>query len=137
MRRVAAALLLVLAAGIAGDSTTIGHVAVKYPKLRAEVMELREAMKERLPRRQWRAAKALWDAESHWNPRSGDPPWCYGIPQACPARKMRSAIRPKRGERWDSIHDPFVQGWWGMDYVDSRYGTFVKALRFQDEHGWY
>lgn len=119
------------------NSPASAHVAVKDDHLRAVVQELRAEMKADLNSGQWRAAKRLWDAESHWNPRSGDPDGCFGIPQACPGSKMKSAIRPHAGARWDSIRDPFVQGAWGTDYVRVRYGTFKKALRFQDEHGWY
>jgi hypothetical protein len=113
------------------------HVAVKNDHLREVVLDARAWLRDRLATRQWRAAKVLWDNESHWNPLSGTPTTCFGIPQACPGRKMRSAIRPKRGARWDSIYDPFVQISWGRVYVRERYGGFVPALRFQKRHGWY
>lgn len=127
----------VVLAGLFVAAPAAGHVSVKDDHLREVVLDARAWLKDRLATRQWRAAKVLWDKESHWNPRSGDSSWCYGIPQSCPGSKMRSAIREKRGARWDSIHDPFVQVAWGRSYVKARYGTFVKALRFQSAHGWY
>lgn len=135
MRRVAAVLLLLVAAGLAGDSTT-AHVAVRDPRLLEVVLDARAALRRRLPDGQWTAAKRLWDAESHWNPRSRSGT-CLGIPQACPGAKMRTAIRPRRGARWDSIRDPFVQVAWGEAYVHARYGTFRKALAHQEEFQWY
>jgi hypothetical protein len=113
------------------------HVAVKDDHLRALVMDVRERMQQHLPAGQWRAAKRLWDAESHWNPRSGSPSECFGIPQSCPGTKMRSALRPDRGPKWDSIRDPWVQWLWGTTYVHQRYGTFKKALKHQEATGWY
>lgn len=118
------------------NSPASAHVAVKDDHLRGLVMDIRAKMKAELPVGQWRAAKRLWDAESHWNPRSSTGN-CLGIPQACPGSKMESHVKPKRGTKWDSIKDPWVQWAWGDDYVHNRHGTYKKAYRFQEEHGWY
>ena len=64
---------------------------------------------------------ALWNAESGWswsatNPSSG----AYGIPQALPGWKMASA-----GSDW--LTNPATQITWGMDYIESVYGSPCTA----------
>ncbi|MGI5404126.1 peptidoglycan DD-metalloendopeptidase family protein [Streptomyces sp. CA-135486] len=67
--------------------------------------------------------KKLWEGESGWrwnalNPSSG----AYGIPQALPAEKMRSA-----GADWRK--NPATQIRWGLDYIKHRpdYGSPAAA----------
>jgi murein DD-endopeptidase MepM/ murein hydrolase activator NlpD len=69
--------------------------------------------------------KKLWDGESGWrwnatNPASG----AYGIPQALPAEKMRSA-----GADWRT--NPATQIRWGLQYIQDRpdYGSPAEAYR--------
>lgn len=74
--------------------------------------------------RQWACLDQLWQRESGWNhlavnPRSG----AYGIPQALPGDKMRTA-----GGDWRS--DPRTQIAWGLDYIGARYGTPCDAWGF-------
>ena len=64
---------------------------------------------------------ALWNAESGWswsatNPSSG----AYGIPQSLPGWKMASA-----GSDW--LTNPATQIDWGMDYIESVYGSPCTA----------
>ena len=64
---------------------------------------------------------ALWNAESGWswsatNPSSG----AYGIPQSLPGWKMASA-----GSDW--LTNPATQITWGMNYIESVYGSPCKA----------
>lgn len=64
---------------------------------------------------------ALWHGESGWswsatNPASG----AYGIPQALPGWKMSSV-----GSDW--LTNPATQITWGLDYIDSRYGSPCEA----------
>ncbi|SES03274.1 hypothetical protein [Streptomyces qinglanensis] len=73
--------------------------------------------------KQWPPLKKLWTRESGWrwnakNPSSG----AYGIPQALPASKMRSA-----GADWRT--NPATQIKWGMGYIKKRYdyGTPARA----------
>lgn len=80
---------------------------------------------------QWQALDAIWTEESGWrtdaqNPSSG----AYGIPQALPGNKMRSA-----GADWHS--NPRTQILWGLRYIKQRYGTPKKALEFHKANGWY
>ncbi|MEU4964174.1 aggregation-promoting factor C-terminal-like domain-containing protein [Streptomyces smyrnaeus] len=67
--------------------------------------------------KQWPALKSLWQRESGWrwnarNPSSG----AYGIVQALPPSKMRSA-----GADWRT--NPATQIKWGMRYIKGRYGS--------------
>lgn len=81
--------------------------------------------------KQYRALQDLWFRESNWffwatNPTSG----AYGIPQALPASKMRSA---GRDWKWN----PETQIDWGMKYIKHRYGSPVQAWSFWQRHYWY
>jgi hypothetical protein len=69
--------------------------------------------------------------ESKWivsadNPHSS----AYGIPQALPGSKMASF-----GADWRT--NPATQIRWGLDYVNTRYGTPCQAWSFKRWHGWY
>jgi hypothetical protein len=73
----------------------------------------------------------LWVSESGWdvnatNPTSG----AYGIPQALPAGKMATA-----GSDWRT--NPATQIEWGLDYIESSYGTPCSAWDFKQANGWY
>lgn len=73
----------------------------------------------------------LWIHESNWlvyaeNPSSG----AYGIPQALPPEKMADA-----GSDWRT--NPYTQIEWGLDYIDSRYGTPCGAWDFWQDNNWY
>jgi len=73
----------------------------------------------------------LWVSESNWdvdatNPTSG----AYGIPQALPAGKMATA-----GSDWRT--NPATQIEWGLDYIESSYGTPCSAWEFKQGNNWY
>lgn len=71
----------------------------------------------------WRTRK---NPELADNPRSS----AYGIPQALPGNKMAS-----HGSDWAS--NPITQIRWAIDYIEERYGTPCKALKFHDRKGYY
>ncbi|MEU7243418.1 hypothetical protein [Streptomyces sparsogenes] len=67
--------------------------------------------------KQWPALRKLWERESEWrwnatNPLSG----AYGIPQALPGTKMRSA-----GADWMTNSGTQIR--WGLGYIKDRYGS--------------
>lgn len=131
MRRPAA--VLALAAAIVLGGQTDAHAPYSIGVQRA-----REWLAERTTDRAFRCAHLLFDRESHWNTRAGEPGGAYGIPQSSPGRKMRSAERPAKGRLWDDWRtDALVQVAWGRRYVKARHGSFCQALRFQTQHGWY
>ena len=77
------------------------------------------------------ALVALWNKESGWNAnahnkRSG----AHGIPQALPAKKMKS-------EGSDYYTNGKTQIRWGLKYISGRYGTPTKALQHSKKKGWY
>jgi len=73
----------------------------------------------------------LWDRESGWNPYAQNPSsGAYGIPQALPGSKMASA-----GADWATDGDTQVR--WGVQYVDSVYGSPCGAWAHEQADGWY
>lgn len=85
---------------------------------------------KRLGARQWDCLDRLWQRESGWRVKAGNPTGSYGIPQAYPGTKMRSA-----GADW--LTDPFVQVRWGLGYVHGRYGSACNAWAHSRAWGWY
>jgi len=71
-------------------------------------------------RTQMRCLDQLWIHESHWGVHAGNPASSYGIPQAYPGSKMRSA-----GPRWRD--DGRTQVRWGLGYIRGRYGSVCAA----------
>jgi hypothetical protein len=71
----------------------------------------------------WRTRK---DPQFADNPRSS----AYGIPQALPGHKMKSA-----GADWRT--NPVTQIRWAISYIEERYETPCKALAFHNRKGWY
>lgn len=80
---------------------------------------------------QWGGLQALWQRESGWNYKAKNPSsGAYGIPQALPASKMKSAGA-------DYLTNATTQIKWGLGYIKSRYGTPNKADSFQRRNNWY
>lgn len=78
---------------------------------------------------QIQALVELWTRESGWNPQADNPTSsAFGIPQA-----MTSIHDlPK-----DYMTDPLAQIDWGLSYVNQRYGSPKKALKFHDANNYY
>jgi hypothetical protein len=81
--------------------------------------------------RQWKCLDRLWMRESSWR-HSARNPWsgAYGIPQALPGEKMRSA-----GADWRT--SAATQITWGLDYIGRRYGSPCAAWGHSEAAGWY
>jgi Transglycosylase SLT domain len=80
---------------------------------------------------QWTCLNRLFTRESHWNHRAKNPySAAYGIPQANPGKKMRSA-----GRDWRT--NPRTQITWGLRYIKSRYRTPCRAWAHSQATGWY
>lgn len=80
---------------------------------------------------QWKALERLWIKESNWNQFADNPMSdAYGIPQALPPWKMKSA-----GADWRT--NPETQIKWGLQYIKERYGTPTKALAHHNRLNWY
>lgn len=80
---------------------------------------------------QWTCLERLWSRESGWSTAADNPTSsAYGIPQAMPGSKMRSA-----GGDWRT--NPRTQIRWGLNYINGRYGTPCAALAHSNSVGWY
>ncbi|MDQ0990607.1 transglycosylase SLT domain-containing protein [Streptomyces sp. V3I7] len=80
---------------------------------------------------QYRAFDKIVSHESGWNIHAtNSSSGAYGLVQALPASKMSSA-----GTDWKE--NPATQIKWGLDYMNSRYGSPVDAWNFWQAHGWY
>ncbi|MEU7425287.1 transglycosylase SLT domain-containing protein [Streptomyces sp. NPDC040750] len=80
---------------------------------------------------QFNAFSKIVERESGWNPSAtNSSSGAYGLVQALPASKMSSA-----GADWKT--NPATQIKWGLDYMNSRYGSPVKAWSFWQANGWY
>jgi resuscitation-promoting factor RpfB len=91
----------------------------------------RMAAKKGWTGRQWSCLLQLWTKESGWRTHADNPTSsAYGIPQALPGRKMRSA-----GRDWRT--NPKTQIKWGLGYIKGRYGTPCSAWSFHRAHNWY
>ncbi|MET9468905.1 transglycosylase SLT domain-containing protein [Streptomyces sp. NPDC006544] len=115
----------VLALGVAGsmlatvpaqaapmDAKSIAHRMIKDPA-------------------QFAAFDKIISHESGWNhTATNSSSGAYGLVQALPASKMASA-----GSDWKT--NPATQIKWGLDYMNSRYGSPVGAWNFWSANHWY
>lgn len=80
---------------------------------------------------QFNAFSRIVEHESGWNPHATNASsGAYGLVQALPASKMSSA-----GADWKT--NPKTQIKWGLDYMNSRYGSPAAAWNFWQANGWY
>ncbi|MEU2419553.1 transglycosylase SLT domain-containing protein [Streptomyces sp. NPDC007851] len=80
---------------------------------------------------QFNAFSKIVSHESGWNPSAtNSSSGAYGLVQALPASKMASA-----GSDWKT--NPATQIKWGLDYMNSRYGSPTAAWSFWQANGWY
>ncbi|MFF7973495.1 transglycosylase SLT domain-containing protein [Streptomyces sp. NPDC007905] len=80
---------------------------------------------------QYNAFSKIVEHESGWNPSAtNSSSGAYGLVQALPGAKMASA-----GSDWKT--NPATQIKWGLDYMNSRYGSPAKAWSFWQANGWY
>jgi Transglycosylase SLT domain len=69
--------------------------------------------------------------ESGWNPNATNASTgAYGLVQALPGSKMASA-----GSDWRT--NPATQIKWGLNYMNSRYGSACQAWDYWQANGWY
>ncbi|MFB7335925.1 transglycosylase SLT domain-containing protein [Streptomyces adustus] len=80
---------------------------------------------------QYNAFNQIVTHESGWNhTATNSSSGAYGLVQALPGSKMASA-----GSDWKT--NPATQIKWGLDYMNSRYGSPVQAWDFWQTHHWY
>lgn len=101
------------------------------PAVRHTVAEARTYARRVLGAREYSCIDRIFEYESHWNPRAQNRrSGAYGIPQALPGSRMRTA-----GKDWRT--NPITQVKWGISYVKGRYGGACNALDHIRSHGWY
>ncbi|MFE2582042.1 transglycosylase SLT domain-containing protein [Streptomyces sp. NPDC059378] len=80
---------------------------------------------------QYNAFNQIVTHESGWNhTATNSSSGAYGLVQALPGSKMATA-----GADWKT--NPATQIKWGLDYMNSRYGSPVQAWDFWQTHHWY
>ncbi|MCG6495401.1 transglycosylase SLT domain-containing protein [Kitasatospora sp. A2-31] len=91
----------------------------------------REIAAQIVPAGQLQCFSNIVSHESSWNPRAVNASsGAYGLVQALPGSKMASA-----GADWRT--NPATQIKWGLDYMNSRYGSPCAAWSFWQSHHWY
>ncbi|MGP2438005.1 lytic transglycosylase domain-containing protein [Streptomyces sp. JW3] len=93
--------------------------------------EIQAMARQMVPSAQFQCFSNIVDHESSWNytavnASSG----AYGLFQALPASKYSSA-----GSDWQT--NPATQIKWGLNYMDSRYGSPCEAWTFWQANHWY
>lgn len=123
-------------AAVAQTAVTQAAVTAKAKKKPTRAQRNKALAKPMVKKRGWSTRQygclvKLWNRESHWNHKAHNrSSGAYGIPQALPGRKMRSA-----GKDWKS--NPRTQIKWGLGYVKGRYKTPCRALKHANGRGWY
>ncbi|MFG2596832.1 transglycosylase SLT domain-containing protein [Streptomyces sp. NPDC048462] len=95
------------------------------------VAEVQAMARQMVPGDQFQCFSNIVNHESTWNYRASNPSsGAYGLVQALPGSKMSSA-----GADWQT--NPATQIKWGLNYMDSRYGSPCGAWSFWQANSWY
>jgi len=110
------------AAGNLGNSPVQGSYSI------AEIQAMAKSV---VASDQWTCFSNIVDHESDWNYKAVNPSsGAYGLFQALPGTKMASA-----GADWQT--NPATQITWGLNYMESRYGSPCGAWSFWQANQWY
>ncbi len=95
------------------------------------IAEVQAMARQMVPADQFQCFSNIVDHESSWNYKATNPSsGAYGLMQALPGSKMVSA-----GADWQT--NPATQIKWGLNYMDSRYGSPCGAWNFWQANNWY
>ncbi|MCM2412033.1 transglycosylase SLT domain-containing protein [Streptomyces sp. RKAG290] len=95
------------------------------------VAEVQAMARQMIPGDQFQCFSNIVNHESSWNYRASNASsGAYGLVQALPGSKMASA-----GADWQT--NPATQIKWGLNYMDSRYGSPCGAWSFWQANSWY
>lgn len=95
------------------------------------VAQVQAMARQMIPADQFQCFSNIVQRESTWNYRAQNPSsGAYGLVQALPGSKMASA-----GADWQT--NPATQIKWGLNYMDSRYGSPCGAWSFWQANHWY
>jgi hypothetical protein len=79
---------------------------------------------------QFKCLGKLWGKESAWNHEAKSPTQDYGIPQRHMSKNTQKQIDK-------FLDNPVNQVLWGLNYIDSRYGSPCEAWAFHEIRNWY
>ncbi|EST24028.1 transglycosylase SLT domain-containing protein [Streptomyces roseochromogenus] len=132
IRRIASPKKALTAAAVAAATAGMALSAAPAQAAPASASSAQAIAKKMIPdAAQFNAFSKIVSHESGWNPTAtNSSSGAYGLVQALPASKMASA-----GADWKT--NPATQIKWGLDYMNSRYGSPVKAWSFWQANGWY
>ena len=95
------------------------------------IAQIQAMARQMVPADQFQCFSNIVDHESSWNYRAVNPSsGAYGLFQALPGSKMSSV-----GADWQT--NPATQIKWGLNYMDSRYGSPCGAWEFWQANNWY
>jgi hypothetical protein len=95
------------------------------------VAQIQAMARQIVPSGQFQCFSNIVDHESSWNYRAVNASsGAYGLFQALPGSKMSSV-----GADWQT--NPATQIKWGLNYMDSRYGSPCEAWSFWQANSWY
>ncbi|OLZ69414.1 hypothetical protein AV521_17990 [Streptomyces sp. IMTB 2501] len=132
IRRIASPKKALTVAAVAAATAGMALSAAPAQAAPASASSAQAIAKKMIPdAAQFNAFNKIVTHESGWNPSAtNSSSGAYGLVQALPASKMASA-----GADWKT--NPATQIKWGLDYMNSRYGSPVKAWSFWQANGWY
>ncbi|MFF7334614.1 lytic transglycosylase domain-containing protein [Streptomyces sp. NPDC090306] len=95
------------------------------------VAQIQAMARSMVPSAQFQCFSNIVDHESSWNYQAVNASsGAYGLFQALPGSKMSSV-----GADWQT--NPATQIKWGLNYMDSRYGSPCEAWSFWQANSWY
>ncbi|MBC9723688.1 transglycosylase SLT domain-containing protein [Streptomyces sp. TRM68367] len=95
------------------------------------IAQIQAMARQMVPSGQFQCFSNIVDHESDWNYQAVNPSsGAYGMFQALPGSKMESA-----GSDWRT--NPATQIEWGLNYMNSRYGSPCEAWDFWQANSWY
>jgi hypothetical protein len=132
IRRIASPKKALAAAAVAGAATGMILTSAPAQAATGSASTAQAAAHKMIPSAaQYAAFNKIVSHESGWNVNAtNSSSGAYGLVQALPASKMSSA-----GSDWKT--NPTTQIKWGLNYMNSRYGSPTAAWSFWKAHGWY
>ncbi|MFI5861737.1 transglycosylase SLT domain-containing protein [Streptomyces sp. NPDC051546] len=101
------------------------------PQASYTVAQVKAIAQQMVPAGQFQCFSKIINQESTWNYQAvNKSSGAYGLVQALPGSKMASA-----GADWRT--NPATQIEWGLNYMNSRYGSPCAAWNFHIANGWY
>ncbi len=115
----------------AASRSDVRDVSSFAPQSSYSVAQIQAMARQMVGAGQFQCFSNIVDHESSWNYRAVNASsGAYGLFQALPGSKMSSV-----GADWQT--NPATQIKWGLNYMDSRYGSPCEAWTFWQANHWY